>query len=433
MDKKNYLRQYSLEELCWGGSLKKELVFTATSGSTGEPFYFPRSERLDWEGSLVHELFLRQNPDSKKGPTLVLVCFGMGVWIGGLLTYKGYEIAARRGGYPVSILTPGINKCEIFHALRKLAPSFSQTIIIGYAPFVKDILDKARAEGIDLKKLHLRLSFAEAFTENFRDYLVQIGGLKNPCLDTLNVYGSADIGAMGFETPLAILIRRLINRDTTGNTFREVFGEILKTPTLAQYNPTFITFEAPGGEILLSGDNTIPLIRYSIGDRGGIVRFDEMMGKLAERNIDIQKEISKNGLQDHVAKLPFVFVYERADFSTTLYGLQIYPEYIREALIRPSTRKFLTGKFTMHTAFDENQDQYLKINLELSRNMKMNKATERIILKHIVATLEKGISEFRELHRFVGDRALPHLAFWPSEDITYFRPGIKQQWVIKNQ
>jgi len=36
MTKKDYLRQYPLEKLCWDGSLKKSLVFTATSGSTGE-------------------------------------------------------------------------------------------------------------------------------------------------------------------------------------------------------------------------------------------------------------------------------------------------------------------------------------------------------------------------------------------------------------
>jgi phenylacetate-CoA ligase len=59
----------------------------------------------------------------------VIVGFGMGVWIGGLITYKAFEIAAKRLGHPVSIITPGINKQEIFHALRELAPQFKETII----------------------------------------------------------------------------------------------------------------------------------------------------------------------------------------------------------------------------------------------------------------------------------------------------------------
>lgn len=432
VNKKNYLRQYSLRELSWGGDLRKKLVFTATSGSTGEPFYFPRMEHLDWEGSLVHEMFL-QNASQNHGPVLVIVCFGMGVWIGGLLTYKGYEIAAQRGGHSISLLTPGINKKEIYNALKRLSPLFTQTILVGYAPFIKDILDGARDHGINPKKLNLRLSFAaEAFTENFRDYLVRTGGVKNPYLDTMNIYGSADIGAMGFETPTAILVRRLANADPSRATFNKIFGNISKTPTLAQYNSLFITFEAPEGEIFLTGDSAIPLVRYAIGDHGGAMSYPEVKQKLADCDIDLEKEITAHGLRKYRYELPFVFVYERTDFSTTLYGLQIYPEHIRDALIQAPINKLVTGKFAMHTEFDKNQNQFLQINLETLPDVKINEKTKALIVKAIVAALERMSSEFRELHRFLGDRALPRLVFWPAEDGKYFRPGIKQKWVLQS-
>ncbi|HVM77215.1 MAG TPA: hypothetical protein VMU07_03630 [Candidatus Paceibacterota bacterium] len=431
--KKNYLRQYSLAELSWGGDLKKRLVFTSTSGSTGEPFYFPRMEHLDWEGSLVHEMFL-QNASQNHGPILVIVCFGMGVWIGGLLTYKGYEMAAARGGHHISLLTPGINKKEIYSALKRLSPLFSQTILIGYAPFIKDILDGAKSQGVNLKKLNLRLSFAaEAFTENFRDYLVKVGGVKNPYRDTINIYGSADIGAMGFETPTAILVRRLANADPSRATFNKIFGNISKTPTLAQYNPFFITFEAPEGEIYLTGDSAVPLVRYGIGDHGGAMSFPEIKQRLAECDIDFEKEIASHGLKKYRYELPFVFVYERTDFSTTLYGLQIYPEHIRDALIQVPVNKLVTGKFAMVTEFDKNQNQYLQINLETLPGVTITGKTKAIIIRAIVDSLEKMNSEFRELHRFLGDRALPRLVFWPAEDGKYFRPGIKQKWVLQSQ
>jgi len=432
VNKKNYLRQYPLEKLSWQGNLKKGLVFTATSGSTGEPFYFPRSERLDWEYSILAESFLKNNPKTTSGPTLVLVAFGMGVWIGGLMTYKAYEIAAARGNYPISILTPGINKKEIYNALRQLAPHFAQTIIIGYAPFIKDILDGAKSEGVNVGKLNLRLGFAaESFTENFRDYLAEAGKLRNVYLDTMNVYGSADIGAMACETPLAILVRRIATADKTRNLFKIIFGNIAKTPTLAQYNPRFITFEAPSGEVLLTGDNSVPLVRYSIGDHGGAMTYREVKEKLASCDISLEKVVARHNLRGYVSELPFVFVYERNDFSTTLYGLQIYPEHVREALIRPPMSRFLTGKFTMATKFDGKEDQYLEINLETLPNAKIKKDQEAMLLKNIVARLESLNSEFRELHRFLGKRALPRLVFWPAEDPKYFRPGVKQQWVKK--
>ena len=36
------------------------------------------------------------------------------------------------------------------------------------------------------------------------------------------------------------------------------------------------------------------------------------------------------GIKNHMYQLPFVYVYERTDMSTTLYGLQIYPEIIKK-------------------------------------------------------------------------------------------------------
>jgi phenylacetate-coenzyme A ligase PaaK-like adenylate-forming protein len=437
ISKKSYLQQYPLEMLCWDGTLKKPLVFTATSGSTGVPFYFPRSERLDWDLSLIHEMFIHNgnNGAYTSGPTLVIVGFGMGVWIGGLITYKAYEMAAARGGYPVSILTPGINKKEIYNALRRLAPNFSQTILIGYPPFVKDILDGAGEQGIDLSKLHLRLSFAaEAFTENFRDYLAGVGHLKNICLDSMSIYGSADIGGMAFETPLAILVRRLAVADCSRGLFNSLFTNISKTPTLAQYNPYAITFEAPDGDILLTGDNAIPLVRYAIGDHGGAMSYGEVMRKVEDSGISLTDSAKRHGLdRSFFSELPFVYVYERADFSTTLYGLQIYPEHIREAILRPPVHTFLTGKFTLSTKFDERQNQFLEINLEARRNIEITKETESVILETIMNNLMAVNSEYRELRSFLGDKAKPRLIFWPAEDVKYFRPGVKQKWVMQNQ
>ena len=433
VSKKNYLRQYPLEKVVWDQSLHSPLVWTATSGSTGDPFYFPRSAQLDWEASISHELFIGSGSYGAKEPTLILICLGMGIWIGGLITYKAYEIAAQRGGYPISILTTGINKKEIFNALRKLAPHFSQTILTGYPPFIKDILDGAKGENINLKKLNVRLTFAaEAFTENFRDYLARVGGVKNIYLDTMNIYGSADIGAMAFETPVSILIRRLAMAHASHRElFNAIFKNIAKTPTLAQYNPLAITFEAPDGEILLTGNNTVPLVRYAIGDRGGAMSFREMTEKFKNQGLSLKNEIARHGLTRYSSELPFVFVYERNDFTTKLYGLQIYPEHIREALIKPPVNKMLTGKFAMATKFDAKQDQYLEINLEMLPNIKINEKAKKTVLNAIVAKMEKLNSEFRELHRFLGARALPHLIFWPAESPEYFRPGIKQQWVKK--
>jgi len=426
--KENYLRKYPIEKINWDGSLDKPLVFTATSGSTGEPFYFTRSNQLDWESSIIHEFFLKNGSRKTDKPTLVIVGFGMGVWIAGLITYKAFELASQRGQYPVSILTPGVNKEEILRAIRKLSPHYHQTILVGYPPFIKDVIDDAKEEGINLKKMNLRLLFAaEPFTENFRDHVCKEAGVDNLYLDSMNIYGTADIGTMAYETPLSILIRRLALKDE--KIFNDIFPEVKKTPTLAQYNPLFINFEAPGGEILITGNSSIPLIRYSVGDHGGVYSFGELEKIFEKHGVSLMSEAKKVKINKSITELPFVYVYERTDFSTTIYGLQIYPEYVREALLDSKLSHHVTGKFALVTKFDKKHNQYLEINIELRKGKKAGPKIQKIALDKIVNYLRSQSSEYKELSNHIGQRAYPKIVFWQAESPVYFKAGIKQRWV----
>jgi len=428
--KKNYLRKYKLDQLVFDGKLKKPLVWTSTSGSTGEPFYFPRGKQLDWEGSVLHELFYLNGSRKLRGPTLVIVGFGMGVWIAGLFTYKAFEIPSRNEKYEISIITPGINKLEIFKVLKNLSPYYSEVILTGYPPFIKDIVDEAKENSVDFSKTKLRLLFAaEPFTEKFRDHVSKMAGIRNVFRDTMNIYGTADIGAIAFETPTSILARRLAISNQ--KLFENIFSKINKTPTLAQYNPLFVTFEENKGDLILTANSELPLVRYEIGDHGGVHSYSEMVAKIRKSGFSFKIEAEKKKIGD-IFQLPFVHVYERKDFSTTLYGLQIYPETVREALLSKMLSKQLTGKFTMLTKFDSQQNQYLEINLELQKKQKVSDALRARALKEIITILRKKNSEFRELHDYLKNKALPHLIFWPYEHPTYFKSGIKQKWVQKN-
>lgn len=428
--KSEYLKKYNLGDICWDGSLGRPAVFSSTSGSTGKPFYFQRLSNLEEEYSILAELFLGNGAHAPgpKNPTLIINCFGLGVWIGGVLTYRAFDIASRRA-YPVSILPAGVNKSEILKALHELAPSFKQTIIIGYPPFVKDIIDEAEFEGINVKALNIRFLFAaEAFSEHFRDYLAKKVGIKNVYRDTLNIYGTADIGAMAFETPTAILIRRLAMKNK--KLFARIFGDVKKTPTLAQYNPAFVSFEAPEGEILLTGYSAVPLVRYAIGDRGGVHSFDDLKSIFAEEGINLEKEAKK--LDVPLYELPFVYVYERSDLATTLYGLQVYPEYLRDVMVSDFMQHYCTGKFQIITKYDEDENQYLEINIEQKRGVTV--VSDAFIKKAeaaIKTAFKEKSSEFKELSSFMNDRPLFKLMFRASSDPEFFPAGIKQKWVKK--
>jgi hypothetical protein len=56
---------------------------------------------------------------------------------------------------------------------------------------------------------------------------------------------------------------------------------------------------------------------------------------------------------------------------------------------------------------------------------------KKIILNRIITNLRLKNSEFRELSNYLKKRAAPALIFWPAEDPTHFKPGVKQKWVKK--
>jgi phenylacetate-CoA ligase len=429
MNKDTYLKTSQYKDLFWDGDVAVPHVMTSTSGSTGAPVYFARSRQVDEQSAFVHERFFLQSSLSKTKPTLVIVCFGMGVWIGGVITYQAFQCMQKKG-YPISIITPGINKSEIFKTLKTLAPNYEQIIFTGYPPFIKDLFDEMTEQGISLTRHRIGVVFAaEAFTEHFRDYLAEKAHIRNVLTDTMNVYGSADLGTMATETPLSILARRLATSKPAA--FAALFGNITKTPTLAQFIPTFTAFEEANGQLILSGNSAMPLVRYSIGDNGGVFSYEEIAQKLASHGIDLEKEMRRAKIDSSLKKLPFVYVYERADLSTTLYGLQIYPETVREALLQEAFTPFITGRFALSTKYDDHHDQYLEIHIELRSGKEVTKGLHNHILAEIVKNLKLKNGEFNELAKFLGEQSEPRLVFWPHEDPLYFRRDIKQRWVLK--
>lgn len=428
VSKQNYLTQYSMAEMCWDGRLDdKRVIFTSSSGSTGQPFYFPRDGELDYRSSLIFELALVSMSRGRLPPTLFIVSFGMGVWIGGVISLQSLRLMGERG-HQVSVITPGSNKKEVFEALKRLAPKYEQVVLGGYPPFVKDILDTALENGFDTTERPLKVfCAAEGFSETFRDYVVRKSGASDPLFDVTNLYGTADIGTMAIETPISIALRRRALEDSA--LYTKLFSNASKLPTLAQYHPAVTNFEEVEGRLLVTGDNVLPLIRYDIGDHGGVRGYDEVMAAA---------ETSRPGLVESVYQagaprtaLPFVYVYERADFSVKLCGAIIYAEHVRAALQENEIESDVTGKFSMSVKHDQNEDEYLELHVELKSRRVVSEELVGRVCQLVMTVLRDKNAEYRYLSDNIKDKVVPKIVLWPHEDPTHFRPGAKQQWVSK--
>ncbi|MGD0977244.1 MAG: hypothetical protein ABR875_03055 [Minisyncoccia bacterium] len=432
IDKTDYLRNYPLEELCWDGKFKqKRWVISATSGSTGEPFYFPRENVQDLQYAGTAELYLITNFDIQKKSTLYIDAFPMGIWIGGLFTYEAIKIIAERGNYPLSIITTSVDKKEIINSVKKFGEKYDQIIIGCYGPFLKDAIDEGLAQGIDWKKYNLKFIFsAEGFCEEFRDYIAEKTGLKNIYRDTLNHYGTVDQGTLAYETPLAILIRRLAVKQSRF-LYKQIFPNTKKLPTLCQYDPELFFFEEVRGQLLCSAFSGLPLVRYDLKDNGGVIGFEDMMSKIKKSGIDIRTEAKKAGIEDTIWRLPFVYVYERSDFSVSLYGFQIYPETIRRVLLESKFHEDITGKFTMMVKGDQNANQLFEVNIELKLHRIGSKKLEKIIEHEITKHLIAENSEYRKTYSENPVGIKPHIVFWDYEHPEYFSNKGKQKWIKK--
>lgn len=429
VDKDNYLRKYPTEKLCWEGKFAEGAwVVSTTSGSTGQPFYFPRKASQDWQYAVVAEQYLLANFQINRQKTLYIVGFPMGAWIGGVFTYEAIKTVADKG-YDLSIITPGIHKQEIINAVKQLHSSYDQIIIGSYAPFLKDILEDGEHEGLNWKEIPVKFIFsAESFTETFRDYVAQKVGLQNVCLDTLNHYGTVDLGTMAHETPISIALRREI---FSRGLQKQLFPEPHKQPTLCQYNPDLFYFEEKNQELYCSAYSGLPLFRYNLKDYGGIISYKAMERKLAKLGLSIDKIAKKYGVQGTVWRLPFVFVYERNDFSVSYYAFNVYPDPIRKALLSDEYHKLITAKFTMESVYDKTGQQNLVIHVERARNINDSSELVNNLQLSIHERLLVESSEYPEIFRMYGDTIKPVIKTYDYENITYFKPGTKQQWIKK--
>ncbi|KKS17992.1 MAG: hypothetical protein UU76_C0028G0005 [Parcubacteria group bacterium GW2011_GWC1_41_7] len=433
IDKENYLRAFSYEELFSHKNFKDSTTVSATSGSTGEPFYFPRSDMHDSQYEYTAEIFLRNQFDVEKKSTVGIIGFGLGIWIGGIFTYKTFNrIASRLKSF--TLVPIGPSKDLFLRTVKKFQHTHDQLILMGYPPFIKDIIDHAPAYGINWEKGRVKiLTAAEGFTESFRGYIAKKTGIKNPLQDILNIYGTVELGTMAHETSFANLIRKIAVEKK--DMFKEIFPLAHRTPTLAQYHPYLVHFEEQGGEILATGyGSSIPLIRYRFPDLGGVLSYDQMLEKLKGCGIDIQKEAKKAGIEKQILKLPFVYVYERSDFSVTFVGINLYPDYVRSAIQHKNVFHHLSGKFSMEISYDSKHNQFLHVHIELQKNKGKNTFLQKELEKRITEVLLRCSTEYYHLYtsgvQSYKDQLTPRVFLWEYEHPRYFKGGGKHRWTI---
>jgi phenylacetate-CoA ligase len=330
------------------------------------------------------------------------------------------HVAAK--GYPVTVITPGNSKEEIFRVITALGPAFDQVVLLGYPPFLKDVVDSGLARGIAWERYRVKMVMAgEVFSEEWRTLVGERLHSTDFCADSAALYGTADAGVLGNETPLSICIRRFLAR--APDAARELFGES-RLPTLVQYDPMSRYFEALDGALVFSGDNGAPLIRYNILDTGGVIGFDAMLSFVKARGLDPIAELGPGARG--VRQLPFVYVFGRSDFTVSYFGANIYPENVAVGLEQPGVREWVTGKFVLQSREDEDRNRELHIVVELAPGAAGSDAKREAAAASIERHLLRLNSEFGSY--VPAERRRPVVELAEAGDPAHFPPGVKHRY-----
>lgn len=415
-DKPSYIDAFALDELCWDGRMDRQYMLSSSSGTTGQPYFWPRSNKQTAEGARMLEPLYREYFGMDRQPTLLIVGFAMGTWIAGTYIMMATQALASRG-WPITVATPGMNQVEIFKLIKEAGRFFPRVVLSGYPPFIKDVIEAGAQAGIRWPELDLKFMFsAEAFTEGWRDHLQHLTGLKDVCQDAINLYGSADVGLLAYETVASIWLRRLAAREE--QTAVRLFGQP-RVPSLNQFNPALRHFESFNGELHVTANSGLPLCRYNTKDLGGVLSFAEIESRLGALGRDLSGDLSAR-YGRLLWRWPFIYLYGRGQFTTTLYGVNIYPEHVKTVLDQAELVSCLTGRFLLASEENVQHDQVMNLHLELRNRVAPSNELAARAQAIFVEHLPFLNGEYRQLLQFIGSRAHPQVHLCSFGDATHF-------------
>ncbi|RUS30283.1 putative phenylacetate-CoA ligase [Jimgerdemannia flammicorona] len=438
--KANYINFYPLPDRCHQSTITAFEILHASSGSSGVPTFWGRNAADELANTVRFEQLFRDSFRAHELKTLVVMALPMGAWVGGLYTTNCVRNLSTKG-YPVTLVTPGNDVSEILKCVRQLGGMFEQIVICGYPPFVKTAIDAGRAQGIDWAPFRLKLVLAgEVFSEEWRELVSRRGGIGESTVDVVSIYGTADAGPLANETPLSAHIRAWLS--TRPDVAKRLFGRD-RLPTLLQYDPvskyleidprsgTLIITPLPlvstddGGEVAI----TAPLLRYGIGDAGGVITFVDMLEFLAKEGMQEDPVSTVNARLGRatIRPLPFAYLFGRAHWTVSLYGANVYVENVMVGLEQPALNDLVSGKFILSTTEDEDGDIWLSVVVELALGIEPSIELERTIAESIKDSLVRLNSEYANY--VPEEKRVPRVLLVDNGDPQRFPVGVKHRYV----
>jgi len=376
--KDNYVKKYSIEQRCYGGTLpKRGVVIDESSGSSGIPNNWARgpAERNTAKRLIQHAYKIRFG----KNRLFLLNCFALGPWATGM----NVSMSLVDLGILKSI---GPEKLKVENTLKLFGNGYTY-VLAGYPPFFRDWFSTTTLD-LSSYRLHLIVG-GEGMSEGLRDFFLK------SCQSVISSYGASDLEInIGSETKLSIALRKSCQANP--ELSQQLFGRE-DAPMIFQYNPVdYLIENSDEGEIvatILRLATAAPKIRYNIRDLGGSISHRAAM-KIIRSFLNTIK-LPKG------SAFPFLFVYGRNDLSVPFYGSKVFSTDLDRILNESDKLRASFSTFQLSVREETTLHKTLLIDLERNQG-KESSFSEQQLSDLLFVELQRVNQDFREVSKLFG-------------------------------
>jgi phenylacetate-CoA ligase len=438
-DKAGYLKSFSLEELV-GSDFEQTFHIFSSSGSSGHAFYWPQLKASHAASAERLRHLLEGTFRIHERKTLAVVGLALGSWIGGDHFSWLLKSVSIHTPYPFAVFAPGNKHDEIISMLRFASRFVDQFILACCPSAIGHLILRAEQAGTPLPLEKMRyLVIGEPFPESLRATLEARAKLPPGEALMLSIYGSADTGVLGFESPASIALRKLAQAEP--GIARELGLGLIIPHFFHQADPD-IYLETVSGELCVTKWQGIPLVRYNLHDNALLYDWSEVAARFsdwAEAYPALAPALRQ--LSQVPIDLPargLIAITGRADSCLILCGTNITEAMLDQAVRGAELAPFLTGAYQARLLLEEGRQ---RLGLTLEYRVEAGAAADIVetIYPRLVHALGQVQPEFRDdwasIYRTWDNdparRILKlHLVAWPGMS-RGLEDKIKQRGIVR--
>lgn len=419
-DKKNYLLAHPFADLLADDFADTFTIFSS-SGSSGRPFYWPQLKEGSRESAARLRTLLEGVFRVHERRTLAIVGLALGSWIGGEHFSWVLKSLAAEAPYPFAVFSPGNQHDEIIGMIESAGRFVDQVVLFVCPSAIGHLRLRAEQQGRPLPLARLRfVVIGEPFPESVRLELQAQAGVAPEEPVMLSIFGSADTGVLGFESPASALVRGRCERDR-GLAEQLGFGGVV--PHLFHQADPGALLENVEGELCVTKWQGVPLVRYNLHDAVRLMSWRAIAERAGALCAGAQ------GLPDILA------ITGRADSCLLLCGTNLTESMLDAAVRSPGLAAWLTGNYRARVT-QEGGRQRLEFTLECRAANVPPEEVADAVYPLLVDALGRVQPEFKDdwqniYRRWDDDPALRILALkpvaWPAlaEDRRIKQRGVR--------